>query len=80
MSYGYWPTQQGARQLCGKYSVTLMSEEELHDTPEVMVRKFEIADDKVYSETRVIVHLLVYLFVYSTNILVCFILCGVVSV
>ena len=33
--------------MCGKNSVTLVSEEEMSEAPEVKVRKFEITDDKV---------------------------------
>jgi protein tyrosine phosphatase len=46
VSYQYWPTQQGAKQMCGKNSVTLVSEEEMSEAPEVKIRKFEITDDK----------------------------------
>ena len=47
MSCQYWPAQRGARQLCGKNVVTLVSEEPLSEVPEVVVRKFEITDDNM---------------------------------
>ena len=47
MSHQYWPEQPGARQIYGKNTVTLVSEEHTFGAKEIVVRKFEISDDKV---------------------------------
>ena len=65
MSYQYWPTQHGARQLYGKNFITLISEEELSGTPEVTVRKFEITDDKVHNYLRLHVYITSHVHVQS---------------
>ena len=49
MSYSYWPSQTGVKQLYGKYVVTLLTEETPLGAVEVIVRKFQITDDKVFS-------------------------------
>ena len=49
MSHQYWPTQLKAKQLYGKNSVTLISEEHPFGAKEIVVRKFEITDEKVYT-------------------------------
>ncbi|CAI8043302.1 Receptor-type tyrosine-protein phosphatase F [Geodia barretti] len=46
MSHQYWPTQLKAKQLYGKNSVTLISEEHPFGAKEIVVRKFEITDEK----------------------------------
>lgn len=47
VSYCYWPTQPGAKQMYGKNTVTLVSEEYPFGAKEIVVRKFEISGDKV---------------------------------
>ena len=52
MSHQYWPTQLKAKQLYGKNSVTLISEEHPFGAKEIVVRKFEITDEKVHVCSR----------------------------
>ena len=52
MSHQYWPTQLKAKQLYGKHSVTLISEEHPFGAKEIVVRKFEITDEKVHVCSR----------------------------
>ena len=47
MSQEYWPTQPNAKQLYGKNSVELLSEEHSLGAKEIVVRKFDITDEKV---------------------------------
>ena len=47
MSQQYWPTQPNAKQLYGKNSVKLLSEEHSLGAKEIVVRKFDITDEKV---------------------------------